>query len=288
MNDFGLNNSMLVIIISLVALVIGSFLNVVIYRLPKIITREWTNAAREYLALDTQQEEQGVFNLSLPASHCYSCKHKLAAIDNIPLVSFLCLAGKCRYCKVAISWQYPLVEVLAVVIALISFNYFNLSIEFAYVLVCGWILLVLAAIDAKHKILPDILTLSLLWLGLIANSFNIFTDLPSAVWGAIAGYSIFFSVHWLFKLATGKEGMGQGDFKLLAALGACCGWQALLWIILISSLLGIISSVFILLFKRAKVSPLIPYGLYLAIAGWGYLLWGNIITTWYFNLMIGI
>ena len=286
MDSLILDSPLLPILIGLFALAIGSFLNVVIYRLPRILEQDWQAACNSLLNPDQQQtaSTNKPFNLALPASHCPHCQHPLSIWDNIPLLSFIYRKGKCAYCHKAISYQYPIVELLSVIITLLSFSQFGLTLTFALAALFGWLLIVLAVIDCNKRLLPDQLTLSLLWAGLLANSFNLFTDLHSAVFGAAAGYLLLWSIYWLFKYVTGKEGIGQGDFKLLAALGACCGWQALLFILLVSSIIGLLFSILeIIIQRKDNATLLIPYGLYLAIAGWLYLLWGDTILAWYLS-----
>lgn len=267
----------------LLGLCVGSFLNVVIYRLPVMMKREWQSQLEEFQGKAPSQ--QPAFNLMTPNSACPYCKHAIKAWQNIPVISYLLLKGQCAHCKTKISARYPSIELITAVLSGLvawqaGFGYAALGLLFL-----TWALIALTMIDIDEQLLPDSITLPLLWLGLICNSFNLFTDLHSAVFGAIAGYLSLWSVFWLFKLLTGKEGMGYGDFKLLAALGAFFGWQALPVIILLSSVVGAIVGIAgILIFGRDKNIP-IPFGPYLAAAGWIAALWGNQLSAAYFAYM---
>lgn len=269
--------------VALLGLCIGSFLNVVIYRLPVMMKREWQNQLEEYQGKELSQ--QPTFNLMTPNSACPHCKHAIKAWQNIPVISYLFLKGKCAHCKTKISARYPAIELITAVLSGLvawqsGFGYAALGLLFL-----TWALIALTMIDIDEQLLPDSITLPLLWLGLICNSFNLFTDLHSAVFGAVAGYLSLWSVFWLFKLLTGKEGMGYGDFKLLAALGAFFGWQALPVIILLSSVVGAVVGIAgILILGRDKNIP-IPFGPYLAAAGWIAALWGNQLSAAYFAYM---
>ena len=263
---------------ALLALCVGSFLNVVIYRLPIMMEREWQTQINESEADDT-------FNLSIPASACPKCGHKIRWFENIPVLSYVILRGKCAKCQTPISFRYPFIELLAAVtvgFAVYTFGFNEISLAVA---LFTWILISLIFIDIDHQLLPDRLTLPLLWLGLLVNSFELFTTLENAVYGAMAGYLSLWSVYWAFKLLTGKEGMGYGDFKLLAALGAWVGISQIPLIILLSSLVGAVFGIcMILMSKHAKENP-IPFGPYLAIAGWISLYWGSMITESYLALL---
>ncbi|PAU66020.1 prepilin peptidase [Pseudomonas sp. PIC25] len=261
-------------------LLIGSFLNVVIHRLPKMMHRDWQSQARELLGLPA--EDSGpVFNLVLPHSRCPHCNHQIKAWENIPIVSYLALRGRCSACKAPISVRYPLVELACGLLSAYVAWHFGFGWAAGVALVLTWGLLAMSMIDADHQLLPDALVLPLLWLGLIVNSFGLFASLEDALWGAVAGYLSLWSVYWLFKLITGKEGMGYGDFKLLAMLGAWGGWQILPLTILLSSLVGAVLGVIMLRLRNAETSTPIPFGPYLAIAGWIALLWGDQITGTY-------
>ncbi|MGB0467814.1 MAG: prepilin peptidase [Pontibacterium sp.] len=264
------------------ALLIGSFLNVVIYRLPIIMEREWQaqfDDINETAAQETQKPE--TFNLAVPASACPNCGHKIRWYENLPLISYLLQGGKCNGCKTAISLRYPVVELLtASLSAYLVYLYGPNEISLAIILFT-WALICLTLIDYDTQLLPDAITLPLLWLGLLVNSFGMFTSLESAVAGAMLGYLSLWSVFWLFKLVTGKEGMGYGDFKLLAALGAWAGAEQLPVIILFSSLVGAVVGILLIIFKRHDSQKPIPFGPYLAVAGWIALIWGRDITQYY-------
>lgn len=258
----------------------GSFLNVVVYRLPKMMMRDWRNQAREVLEMP-EASSDGAFNLILPNSRCPHCNHEIKPWENIPLLSWLLLRGKCSACKQPISVRYPLVELAcALLSALIAWHY-GVSWETLAMLVLTWGLLAMSLIDADHQLLPDTLVLPLLWLGLILNSFGLFASLSDALWGAVMGYMSLWLVFWLFKLITGKDGMGYGDFKLLAMLGAWGGWQILPLTILLSSLVGAVLGMIMLRVQRNSLSQPIPFGPYLALAGWIALIWGDEITSRY-------
>lgn len=248
-------------------LLVGSFINVVILRLPPRLEWQWKQDARELLGL-TDHYEPSPPGIVVESSHCPHCGHPLAAWENIPLLSFLVLRGKCRACSAPISWQYPTVELLTGLMFAACVWRFGVSWQSGLGLVFSGFLIAMSGIDLRTTYLPDQLTYPLLWLGLLASVFNIYVDPVSAVLGAAAGYLSLWSVYWLFKLVTGKEAMGYGDFKLLAALGAWCGIKALLPMLLISSLVGAIIGSAWLLAKGKDRSTQIPFGPYLALAGW--------------------
>jgi len=260
-------------------LLVGSFLNVVIHRLPIMMQRDWRAQAREFL--DLSAEPASTFNLVLPNSHCPHCDHDIRTWENIPLVSWLVLRGKCSSCRAPISPRYPLIELLCGLLSAYIAWHFGFSWQAGAMLLLTWGLLAMSMIDMDHQLLPDSIVLPLLWLGLIVNVFGVFAPLPGAVWGAVAGYLSLWSVYWLFKLVTGKEGMGYGDFKLLAMLGAWGGWQVLPLTILLSSVVGAVLGTIMLRMKKADSGTSIPFGPYLAIAGWVALLWGDEITLAY-------
>ncbi|MBD8603638.1 prepilin peptidase [Pseudomonas sp. CFBP 8771] len=264
----------------LLGLIIGSFLNVLIHRLPIMLDRDWITQSREMLGLPPEPKG-GTYNLLLPHSECPHCAHKIRAWENIPVVSYLMLRGKCASCRAKISLRYPLLEVATGILSAFVVYHFGLSWQAGAFLLLTWGLLAMSLIDADHQLLPDVLVLPLLWLGLIVNGQGLFTNLYDALWGAVAGYLSLWLVYWVFKLITGKEGMGYGDFKLLAMLGAWGGWQILPLTILLSSLVGAVLGVLMLRMRNAQTSTPIPFGPYLAIAGWIALLWGDQITTSY-------
>ena len=258
------------------ALTVGSFLNVVIHRIPVMMQREW-----DAMANDDAEEDRETYNLSLPASACPTCDHKIRWYENIPLLSYAFLKGKCSECSSSISLRYPFVELLSAITVTYTFYLYGINEISLLAAFFTWALICLIFIDIDHQLLPDRITLPLLWLGLFANTFNIFTSLESAVYGAIAGYLSLWSVYWAFKLLTGKEGMGYGDFKLLAALGAWVGIAQIPLIILLSSVVGTIFSIIMIVRKKQDQQTPIPFGPYLAIAGWVALLWGSEITNFY-------
>jgi leader peptidase (prepilin peptidase)/N-methyltransferase len=264
----------------ILGLLVGSFLNVLIYRLPIMMERDWQAQSREMLKLPAEPASE-TFNLILPHSRCPHCAHQIRPWENLPVVSYLFLGGKCSSCKAPISKRYPLVELTCGLLSGYVAWHFGFGWPAAAMLVLSWGLLAMSLIDVDHQLLPDDLVLPLLWLGLIVNSFGLFTTLGDALWGAVAGYLVLWSVYWLFKLITGKEGMGHGDFKLLAMLGAWGGWQILPLTILLSSLVGAILGLILLRLRNVETSTPIPFGPYLAIAGWIALLWGGQITDSY-------
>ena len=274
-------------------LLVGSFLNVVIYRLPKMMERDWQQQCRDFLTNDgdiatlpANNLKQEPFNLMVPVSRCPHCGHKIKPWENIPIVSYLFLRGKCSSCTANISIRYPIVELVTGLLSVAVIYYVGVNWSGLAALFFTWSLIALTMIDFDTYLLPDDITLPLLWLGLIANSFGAFTDLSSAVWGAIAGYLALWSVYKLFKLVTGKEGMGYGDFKLLAALGAWMGWQMLPQIILLSSLVGAVIGISMIVMRGRDKNIPIPFGPYLAIAGWIAFVWGDTINQSYLKLFV--
>ena len=261
-------------------LLVGSFLNVVVYRLPIMLMRDWKAQSREMLELPTEPPTE-TFNLLLPHSRCPHCPHKIRPWENLPVISYLALGGKCSSCKAPISKRYPLVELTCGVLSAFIAWHFGFGWQAGAMLVLSWGLLAMSLIDADHQLLPDAIVLPLLWMGLIVNAFGVFTSLTDALWGAVFGYLVLWLVFWLFKLVTGKEGMGYGDFKLLAMLGAWGGWQILPLTILLSSLVGAVLGLIMLRLRNVETSTPIPFGPYLAIAGWIALLWGDQITASY-------
>ena len=275
----------------ILGLLVGSFLNVVIYRLPVMFKREWREDCCTYLKenydadiqIDTSNEHSEPFNLVKPDSTCPNCGHKIRAWENIPVISYLLLKAKCSNCKSPISLRYPLVELLSAIVAALCAWYFGFSLAAGAAILLSWALIVLSLIDYDTQYLPDQITLPFLWLGLILNLSDTFTDIESSIIGAVAGYLSLWTVHNLFKLITKKEGMGYGDFKLLALLGAWMGWQFLPAIIIISSLVGSIIGISLIIFKKHQREIPIPFGPYLAIAGWIVLLLGTEINQSYIN-----
>ncbi|MEC9413657.1 MAG: A24 family peptidase [Pseudomonadota bacterium] len=270
-----------IIIAGILGLLVGSFLNVVIYRLPIILEREWTEQCAELR--DQASHPEAVFTLSRPRSACPHCGHAITALENIPVISYLFLAGKCKACRTPISIRYPTIEALSALVSVIIAWHFGFGWSAVGALLLSWALIPLTFIDVDHQLLPDKITLPLIWLGLAFNLSGVYTDLHSSVIGAIAGYVSLWSIYHLFKLVTGKEGMGYGDFKLLAALGAWLGWQALPMIVLLSSFVGALIGITLVLLKQHQREIPIPFGPYLAIAGWIALVWGEIINSAYLH-----
>jgi len=266
-------------LVFLFGLLVGSFLNVVIHRLPKMMEAEWQAQCAELrgeTAPDTPR-----YNLWLPRSACTQCGHQITALENIPLLSWLWLRGRCSACGTSIGARYPLVELLTALLSAAVAWKWGVSVQTAGALLLGWTLIALAFIDFDTALLPDSLTLPLIWLGLIFNVYGVFASLPDAVVGAVAGYLVLWSVYWLFRLATGKEGMGFGDFKLLAAIGAWLGWQTLPVTLLLSSGVGaVIGIALIVLVKHDRRVP-IPFGPYLAGGGLAALFFGADLTQAY-------
>lgn len=268
----------------ILGLLIGSFLNVLAWRLPKMLQRDWQAQAHEVLGLP-EQSPAPTYNLLLPHSHCPHCAHQIRAWENIPLLSYLLLRGRCSHCTARISPRYPLTELACGLLSAVIAWHFGFGWQAGMVLLLSWGLLALSLIDAEHQLLPDVLVLPLLWLGLIVNSFGLFVSLDDAVWGAVLGYLCLWSVYWLFKLLTGKDGIGHGDFKLLAMIGAWGGWQSLPLTIMLASLVGALVGALMLRRRNAQTSTPIPFGPFLAIAGWIALLWGGQITDLYLQFV---
>jgi leader peptidase (prepilin peptidase)/N-methyltransferase len=283
---------MLAIVCGLIGLVVGSFLNVVIHRLPKMLDVDWDNQAADLLEHKNMAEvakrlrPRGTvrYNLVTPPSTCPHCGHKIKAYENIPIVSFLVLRGRCASCKAPISIRYPIVEAISGLMAAYIGWKFGFNLSMAGALVFCLALLALTVIDIDTQLLPDDITLPLMWTGLLLNLNNLFAPLSSAVLGAAAGYLSLWSVYWLFKITTGKEGMGYGDFKLLAAIGAWLGWKMLPVVILLSSLVGAIVGIGLIMLTRHGRNTPIPFGPYLAAAGLIALFWGEAINRTYLQV----
>ena len=260
-------------------LLIGSFLNVVIYRLPKMMEREWQASC-----LDLQGQpvpEQNRYDLVVPRSGCPACGHMISALENIPVISYLCLRGKCKACQAPISMRYPMVELLTGLLSYAVALQYGYSALTVFGLLFVFALIALTFIDFDTQLLPDDITLPLLWLGLLVNLQSGFTDITSAVIGAMTGYLLLWGVYWLFKLVTGKEGMGYGDFKLLAAIGAWFGWQLLPAVILLSSVAGSVIGIALILLKGKTRHTAIPFGPFLALGGIAALFYGQALTAFY-------
>ncbi len=279
----------LVIMTGLLGLLVGSFLNVVIYRLPIIMQREWRSQCRELLDIQgAENSETGEYNLLRPRSACPSCKAPIKAWQNIPIISYVLLKGKCAACEARISVRYPVIEALAGLVSASVAWHFGFGWEMLLGLIFSWTLIALSVIDIDHQLLPDSMTQPLLWLGLALSLWHADIDgmtlvqsPDTAIIGALAGYLSLWSVYQLFKLLTGKEGMGYGDFKLLAALGAWLGWKTLPLIVILSALVGAaIGIAFIVFAGRGRHKP-IPFGPFLAAAGWIAMMWGDILINRY-------
>lgn len=270
------------LIAGLFGLLIGSFLNVVIYRVPKMMQRDFDN----YVAQETGRElpHQDEFNLMLPRSACPHCGHQISAVENIPVLSFIALRGRCAGCKAPISPRYPIIEMLTALISFAMVWHFGSGIAGLASLVFSYFLISLALIDFDTQLLPDDITYPLLWCGLLVNTQAVFCTLTEAVYGAVLGYLVLWCVYWAFKLITKKEGMGYGDFKLLAALGAWCGWMALPALILMSSLAGAIIGIALILVRKQGRDMPMPFGPYLVIAGLISLPFGSVIIQHYLGV----
>jgi leader peptidase (prepilin peptidase)/N-methyltransferase len=258
----------------IIGLLVGSFLNVVIYRLPVMLQRSWRKECIEYLQMEAEPEGEP-FNLSLPLSRCPKCQSPIKPYQNIPVISYVFLKGQCANCKNPISIRYPLIEAFTATLSVLVAWHFGYTPQAGFALLLTWCLVALSFIDIDHQLLPDNITLPMLWLGLLLSLFGLYTDVNASVIGAIAGYMVLWLVYQAFKLATGKEGMGYGDFKLLALFGAWLGWQTLPMIILLSSLVGAVIGITMIIFAKQDHNKPIPFGPYLAAAGWIALLWGN-------------
>lgn len=282
-------------VLAILGLLVGSFLNVVILRLPRILEHRWHQECHEFLgngdaagrAEDSRNTAESApsFSLAYPPSHCPHCKHPIRPWHNIPVIGWLWLRGRCPDCASGISARYPIVEALTGIISVYLGLQFGVSIMLVGALLLSWALIALAVIDIDTQLLPDDITLPLLWLGLLFNLATGMVPLADAVLGAVAGYLLLWSLYWAFKLLTGKEGMGYGDFKLLAALGAWLGWQSLPIIILLSSLVGAVAGIALIVATRRGRDMPIPYGPYLAAAGWISLVWGDLINTTYLRII---
>lgn len=271
------------IIVFIFSLAIGSFLNVVIYRLPIVLDRGWRRDCAEFTSTPAPEEGER-FNLVVPRSRCPHCGHEIHAWENIPVISYFLLGGKCRECKAPISFRYPVIESLTAILSTITALQLGPNLAGLAGVLLVWGLIALAFIDFDHQILPDVIVLPGLWIGLLLNTQGLFTNLESAVYGAVAGYVSLWLVYQLFKLITGKEGMGFGDFKLFALFGAWLGWQQLPLIILLSSLAGAVLGIaMIVIAGRDKQLPM-PFGPFLCIAGWIAMLWGKDIVSGYLHL----
>ncbi len=284
------NLSILITICLIFGLLVGSFLNVVIFRYPIMLFREWEEMAKDILKergfkisapkepFDKQPEK---FNLVVPRSACPKCRHKITSLENIPLISYLFLKGQCKECKTSISARYPFVELLTGVCFALTANHFGFGWPLLAALLVTAYFVAMSFIDIDHQILPDTMTLPLIWFALIGSFQSLFIPLQDAVIGALVGYLILWSIYWLFKLVTGKEGMGYGDFKLLAVIGALVGWQQVGLVVVLSAGVGAIIGGLLLAIQKKGKETKIPFGPYLAVAGWITLLWGDVIIAKY-------
>ena len=275
---------MLYIVTGIFSLCIGSFLNVVIYRLPLMLEKEWKQQCEELL-YNKEQHDAQTFNLMKPNSTCPKCKQSIKFWHNIPVLSYLLLGGKCAYCKVKISSQYLFIEVICAALSVFAAIHFGFGWALLGCLILTWSLIPMVAIDLKHQLLPDNITLPLLWLGLIFNLFSVYTNLNDAVIGAIAGYSSLWLFTYAYKMLTGKIGMGHGDFKLFAVFGAWLGWQILPLLIVFSALFGAIFGIIWLSIHRKTLSTALPFGPYIAVVGWVIFMFSDTILHWYYSLM---
>lgn len=271
-------------VVGLVGLLVGSFLNVVIYRLPVMMQQNWRRDCQEYLGVDADMASSEPFNLVLPLSRCPACNTPIKPYQNIPVISYIFLRGKCAECARPISLRYPIIEAFTAIMSFMIAWHFGFSPQSGFALLLTWSLIVLSFIDIDHHLLPDSITLPILWLGLFLSVFDLFADSHSSIIGAVAGYLALWCVFHLFKLLTGKEGMGYGDFKLLSLFGAWLGWQSLPAIILLSSLVGAVMGIAMMVFSRHDRNTPIPFGPYLAAAGWIALIWGADINRLYLKM----
>lgn len=271
-------------VIGVLGLMVGSFLNVVIHRLPIMMQRAWHKDCLEYLQLPPETTSNEVYNLVLPNSACPACHTPIKFYQNIPVFSYIFLKGKCGHCNNPISLRYPIIEIVTALCSVVIAWRFGFTAQTGFALLLTWALIALSCIDFDHHLLPDSITLPMLWLGLLLSLFTLFTDSHASIIGAVCGYLVLWCVFHLFKLLTGKEGMGYGDFKLLALFGAWLGWQYLPLIILLSSLVGAVVGITLIVFSGRDRNKPIPFGPYLAAAGWIALIWGEHINQAYLKL----
>ncbi len=272
--------------IGLLGLLVGSFLNVVVYRLPIMLQRSWRKECLEFLEQEeTKPASPEVFNLSQPRSRCPFCNHPITALENIPVLSYLLLKGKCKNCKKPISIRYPIVELTTALLSVLITLHFGVSLQTVAALLFTWTLICLTLIDVDTQLLPDSITLPLLWFALLASLFHVFVTPETALIGALLGYLSLWSVFWLFKLLTGKEGMGYGDFKLLAAIGALLGWKMLPLVIMLSAFVGALVGMTLIVLKGRDKNIPIPFGPYLSIAAYIALIWGDDINRSYLQFV---
>ncbi len=285
---FDIHPQLFIIISVIIGLIFGSFINVVAYRLPIMLERQWRIQCRDLLEMpnadeENDNEDNDIYNLMVPASSCPQCETPIKPWHNIPIFGWLYLRGECSSCGTRISAQYPIVEAFGGVLAGIVAWHFGPSTEALLAMAFTWTLLALSVIDLREQLLPDSITLPLLWAGLLISLSGVFVEIHSALIGAIAGYTVLWIVYWVFRLLTGKEGMGYGDFKILAAMGAWMGWQALPIVIVMSSVVGAIVGILLLVTGLQERGQRIPFGPFLASAGWITLLWGKELLDMYYS-----
>jgi len=269
--------------VAVFGLLIGSFLSVIVVRLPVMLCRLAPDETTMQAGKDRPDEAE-TLTLVTPRSHCVHCRHRLRWYENIPVISYLGLRGKCAACHQAISPLYPVIEILACLTAVVAAMHFGGDVRLFGALVLSFALIPIAAIDARHSIVPDDIVLPMMWLGLICNAFELFAPLKDAVFGAVAGYGVLWSIYWLYRIAAGKEGMGHGDFKLAAMLGAWLGLGAVPVVLLLAFAGGAAFGTALMLAGRAKIASAIPFGPFLAFAGWVCLYWGDMLVGAYWNL----
>ncbi|WP_416306108.1 prepilin peptidase [Neptunicella sp. SCSIO 80796] len=280
------NSAFFLSMLFILGLLVGSFLNVVIHRLPIMLERGWQREFQQYFQSDEPQPAEETYNIITPRSRCPKCQSEITALQNIPVVSWLVLGGKCKQCKTPISPRYPIVELITGLVSVLVGWQFGFSSACTLALIFSWCMIALTAIDIDKMLLPDQICLPLLWLGLLTSINSVFVNSTDALIGAAVGYLSLWSLYWAFKLLTGKEGMGYGDFKLLAAIGAFVGWQQLPIVIVLSSFVGAVIGIVHLKMQGKDQSQPIPFGPYLAIAGWITLLYGDWIADQYWNWML--
>ena len=282
------NSTWLLVCVGIISLLMGSFLNVVIYRLPVMMEREWKQECVEFLGAEHSlaKTDTSPFNLVVPRSQCPSCGHKIASWENVPVISYLFLGGKCAGCRTPISLQYPLIELVTALLSMLVAYQYGFSWQTLGLLFFTWTLVALFMIDAQTMLLPDDLTYPLLWAGILLNMNGWFVPLSDSVLGAVFGYLSLWSIYHLFKLLTGKEGMGYGDFKLLAALGAWGGWQILPFVIFASSAFGALFGIAWMILKRNGQSLPMPFGPWLAMAGFVAMVWHDEVVRFSMQLFV--
>lgn len=273
--------------ITLLGLIIGSFVNVVIYRLPLIMSNEWREQCNDFLQLNTRSDDaKQSISLSFPSSHCPHCQSAIKPWHNIPIIGYLLLKGKCRSCKQAISPRYPFVEFLCAAVTIVVVAHFGFEVNALFAVILSWSLLAIIFIDIDEQIIPDTISIPLIWLGLLVNTQAMFAPLTDAVIGAAAAYSSLWIFIKAYKFFTGKIGMGNGDFKLFAVFGAWLGWQILPFILILSTIVGAVIGIAVLSTKKLSRDTPIPFGPFLAIAGWIALMWGQSILDWYLQFIV--